>query len=111
MTRIVEASPQVLVMRNPKTESKAQFMDRAEKLADALWVEPAPVVEETVEEAVDEIIVEVRAIGAELDYLRWFYQNADFGPADSDVRWRLNKQYVAATGNPLPVGYQSEEEE
>lgn len=40
MTRIVEASPEVLVMRNPKKETHAQFMARAEKLAEDLYVEP-----------------------------------------------------------------------
>lgn len=41
----------------------------------------------------------------EIDYLRWFFANADFGPADDDVRQYLNKQYVEETGNEIPEGY------
>lgn len=48
-------------------------------------------------------------IDQELQYLRWFYQNADFGPADSDVREWLNEKYTNETGNPVPEGYQLEE--
>lgn len=44
----------------------------------------------------------------ELDYLRWFYQEADFGPADSDVRYYLNEQYVKE-GGKIPAAYQDEE--
>ena len=44
----------------------------------------------------------------ELDYLRWFYCNADFGPADSDVRYYLNKQFVEEENKLLPEGYEEE---
>ncbi|WPH68567.1 hypothetical protein [Stenotrophomonas phage BUCTxx99] len=40
MTRVVEAHAKVLVMRNPKTESKEKFMARAEELAERLYEEP-----------------------------------------------------------------------
>lgn len=106
MTRVVEADPKVLVMRNPKTETKQQFMARAEKLADELYVEP--VVEQTTNEVVGEIIEQVSAVKIELEYLRWWYQNADFGPADSDVRRHLNNYYVAG-GGVIPDGYKEEE--
>lgn len=42
---------------------------------------------------------------AELDYLRFFYMNADFGPADSDVRAWINSKY----DKPIPEGYGEEE--
>lgn len=29
----------------------------------------------------------------ELDWLRWFHEHADFGPADEDVRDYLKEQY------------------
>lgn len=47
-------------------------------------------------------------IQSELDYLRWFYDNADFGPADGDVRHYLNEQYVSE-GGKIPAAYQDEE--
>jgi len=46
---------------------------------------------------------------AELRYLRWFWANSDFGPADSDVRDRLNRNYEAETGETVPAGYRGEE--
>lgn len=45
----------------------------------------------------------------ELEYLRWFYQNADFGPADGDVRIYLNEGFIAETGKSIPDGYGEEE--
>lgn len=44
----------------------------------------------------------------ELKYLRWFYENADFGPADDDVRQIMNEQYVRS-GGVIPKGYGDEE--
>ena len=41
----------------------------------------------------------------ELEYLRFFYNIADFGPADSDVRDIINQEYVAS-GRKVPEGYQ-----
>ena len=46
----------------------------------------------------------------ELKYLRWFYANADFGPADSDVRYYMNKQYIYE-GGVIPKGYAEEDED
>lgn len=46
----------------------------------------------------------------ELDFLQWFYCNADFGPADSDVRYYLKEQFKQQTGVELPAGYASEDE-
>lgn len=45
----------------------------------------------------------------ELEYLQWFYANADFGPADGDVRFYLNEEFKSATGKDLPEGYEDEE--
>lgn len=42
---------------------------------------------------------------ADLEFLAWFYANADFGPADGDVRDMLKEQYVQETGKPIPEGY------
>lgn len=46
---------------------------------------------------------------AELEWLRWFYCNADFGPADSDVRQMLKRGFVYETGEALPDGYELEQ--
>ena len=43
----------------------------------------------------------------ELKYLRWFYENADFGPADDDVRQIMNERYVRG-GGVIPKGYENE---
>lgn len=45
----------------------------------------------------------------ELEYLRFFYNIADFGPADSDVRDIINQEYVAS-GRKVPDGYEYERE-
>jgi hypothetical protein len=47
----------------------------------------------------------------ELEYLLWFYQLADFGPADSDVRFYMNEEFERRTGKSLPDGYQPDNEE
>ena len=44
----------------------------------------------------------------ELEYLRWFYQHTDFGPAHEDVVSIMNERYVKLTGNKIPEGYEDE---
>ena len=46
----------------------------------------------------------------ELEYLKWWFCNADFGPGECDVRYFLNRQFVADTGKELPPGYGEEDE-
>ena len=41
----------------------------------------------------------------ELDYLKWFRCNADFGPADTDVINALNEYYEKETGKKVPKGW------
>ena len=41
----------------------------------------------------------------ELEYLKWFRINADFGPADSDVKDSLNSEFIEKTGKNIPVGW------
>lgn len=41
----------------------------------------------------------------ELNYLRYFFREADFGPADSDVRYTMNENY----GGIVPDRYLDEE--
>lgn len=49
--------------------------------------------------------MDVNEEATELEFLKWFYQNADFGPADSDVRDSLKDIFEHDTGRCLPVGY------
>lgn len=48
---------------------------------------------------------------AELEYLLWFWRNADFGPAHGDVVQRMNREYTRETGSPVPTAYKYDEEE
>lgn len=41
----------------------------------------------------------------ELEYLKWFRQTADFGPADGDVKDSLNRSFMEETGKLLPEGW------
>lgn len=45
----------------------------------------------------------------ELEYLQLFYQYADFGPADGDVRQGINDYIEARTGMRIPSEYEPEE--
>jgi hypothetical protein len=49
-----------------------------------------------------------KEIATELEYLKWFYINADFGPADSDVRYFMNQIFEKQTGKQIPEGYRDE---
>ncbi len=44
----------------------------------------------------------------ELEFLQWFYANADFGPADSDVRNTMKQEFISAKRKTLPNGYDEE---
>ena len=46
----------------------------------------------------------------ELEYLQYFYSAADFGPADSDVRYIIKEQFKEQTGKELPEGYGEDDE-
>ena len=46
-----------------------------------------------------------RERATELEYLRWFRRNADFGPADGDVKDFLNRRFMKDTGKNLPQGW------
>lgn len=41
----------------------------------------------------------------ELEYLKWFFHNADFGPAEGDVRNYMKERFMDKTGKNLPEGY------
>lgn len=44
----------------------------------------------------------------ELDFLKYFYQAADFGPADGDVRHIIKEAFIQDVGE-LPAGYELEQ--
>lgn len=48
---------------------------------------------------------------AELAWLTWFVQNADFGPADGDVCRIMEENYTAETGNKVPSNWSCNTEE
>jgi len=41
----------------------------------------------------------------ELEYLKWFRLNADFGPADSEVIDEMNERFMEETEKNLPQGW------
>ncbi len=43
---------------------------------------------------------------SELQWLRYFFSYADFGPADADVRYIIEQNFTNATGLALPKGYE-----
>lgn len=60
-------------------------------------------------EAMDSLEKRHHAEHEELLYLRWFKQNADFGPADSDVHMLMNQAYERDTGKRVPDGWRHDE--
>lgn len=46
----------------------------------------------------------------ELEYLRYFFEEADFGPAHEDVVYIISSNFKEETGKDLPEGYGDEEE-
>jgi hypothetical protein len=44
----------------------------------------------------------------ELEYLRWFAQNADFGPADGDVHYFMQQKFEKETGKSVPENWRYE---
>ncbi len=42
---------------------------------------------------------------SDMEYLRWFHDNADFGPSDEDVRMILQDEFEKQTGKRVPRRY------
>lgn len=49
-----------------------------------------------------------KEVATEIEYLKWFYQNADFGPADVDVKICLNERFEHDTRKKVPTNYRLE---
>lgn len=45
----------------------------------------------------------------ELEYLKWFRLNCDFGPGEGDYIQALHEQFRKETGKELPKGWDDEE--
>jgi hypothetical protein len=41
----------------------------------------------------------------ELEYLTWFHQNADFGPASVDVEDQMKRDFIRKTSKNIPKGW------
>ncbi len=42
---------------------------------------------------------------SEIEWLKWFVQRADFGPAHGDVFEAMQEQFMDETGKNLPEGW------
>lgn len=47
----------------------------------------------------------MRERATELEYLEWFRIEADFGPADSEVKDLMNERFIEETGKDIPEGW------
>ena len=47
----------------------------------------------------------MRERASELEYLKWFRHNADFGPAECDVIDWMNEKFMKETGKNIPEGW------
>ncbi len=47
----------------------------------------------------------------EMEWLQWFFSNADFGPAHGDQMIHLMKWFTKETGKQVPAGYREGYEE
>ena len=46
-----------------------------------------------------------RERATEIEYLKWFCVNADFGPAHSEIVDQMNRNFMKKTGKNLPEGW------
>ena len=51
-----------------------------------------------------------RERASELEYLKWFRIEADFGPAHGDVIGWMDERFKEETGKNLPEGWGEEDE-
>lgn len=53
-------------------------------------------------EKLNMLVAEIRRLNAEIDWLQFFYSEADFGPADEDVREMIREKYELNHRGGLP---------
>lgn len=51
----------------------------------------------------------IKERATELEFLEYFFQEADFGPADWEVKKNIMQNFEEETGKLLPEGYGEEE--
>jgi hypothetical protein len=88
-------------------DQKAQQLAAARKLEEETVAVPLHVFME--ENAIPFEPQKLQTIATELEWLQYFYEAADFGPADDDVRDIIKRDFVRRTGKQLPFGYNGEE--
>jgi hypothetical protein len=42
---------------------------------------------------------------SDLEFLQWFYENTEFGPADCDIKAIMKQEFIDQTGMELPDSY------
>lgn len=47
----------------------------------------------------------------ELEYLRWFRLNVDFGPASGEVKMAMDEEFESQMGKLVPIGWRRDDEE
>ena len=47
----------------------------------------------------------MKEIATELEFLKWFYMECDFGPSHGDEMARMEENFKDETGKELPDGY------
>lgn len=52
----------------------------------------------------------MRERATELEYLKWFREMADFGPAESDIIDYMNELFMKLTNKNLPVGWNTSQD-
>ena len=63
----------------------------------------APYLARNFQALIDEYEAQIAKLKADLHYLRWFYCNADFGPAHTDVVRAMQTEY--AKQRPVPANW------
>ena len=73
------------------------------------WYDGKEIYREIIRDDTDSTLMGIELIeepetnrASELEYLRFFFHEADFGPADGDVRKILMDQFKRDTGKELP---------
>lgn len=83
-------------------ELSQKAIEFAEACRDGDIIEGTPVQLEMLARNAQALIDE---FGVELDYLRWFHDNVDFGPAQTEVMQNCQKHYQIRTGKDVPANW------
>lgn len=108
-----------LAAKKTRLDAEQRDMDHAEGLMMNAQFDQLAAARKLEEETATVGVVEVvvahvaeapqQPIATELEWLQYFYQEADFGPADQDVRDIIKCDFMRQYGKQLPEGYNGEE--